>query len=97
MKIDATSPISFMPEINRMETITKPDMSFASWLTDHVATTNDKLLAADNALQQLASGNAPSLHHTMLTMEEAKLSFQFLEQVRNRVLTAYQDILREQI
>lgn len=70
---------------------------FSHWLTDKISETNDKLVAADDALQQLASGQATSLHQTMLTLEEAKLSFQFLEQIRNRLMSAYQDILKEQI
>ena len=71
--------------------------SFAKVLSTTLSTTNEQLLGADNALQQLASGQATNLHQTMLTLEEAKLSFQFLEQVRNRLMSAYQDILREQI
>ncbi|MCL5271969.1 MAG: flagellar hook-basal body complex protein FliE, partial [Gammaproteobacteria bacterium] len=61
------------------------------------AETNNQLNAADEALTQLASGHAENLHQTMLTLEQAKLSFQYLEQIRNRLMTAYQDLLREQI
>lgn len=100
MKIDATHLMNFTsvnkPEIAEQTTATN-GQSFAHLLIDSVSRTNDQLLAADDALQQLASGHATSLHHTMLTLEEAKLSFQFLEQVRNRIMSAYQDILREQI
>jgi flagellar hook-basal body complex protein FliE len=71
--------------------------SFADVLTETINTTNNKLIAADDALKELASGHASNLHQTMLTLEEAKLSFLFLEQIRNRMMNAYQDILREQI
>ena len=97
MRIDAELPIHLTPEIKGMEAVEKPTLSFANWLTDAVGATNHKLVEADNALQQLASGHAVSLHHTMLTLEEAKLSFQYLEQIRNRLMAAYQDIMREQI
>lgn len=97
MKIDAALPINLNPQAKEIKWSEKPTASFAHWLTEQVDTTNHKLLAADNALQQLASGQAGSLHQTMLTMEEAKLSFQYLEQIRNRLMAAYQDILREQI
>ena len=80
-----------------MDLAEKPTSSFANWLTTTVSETNEQLVGADNALQQLASGQATNLHQTMLTLEQAKLSFQFLEQVRNRLMSAYQDILREQI
>ncbi len=97
MKIDAALPINLNPQAKEIKWTEQPTASFATWLTEHVGTTNNKLMAADNALQQLASGQAVSLHQTMLKMEEAKLSFQYLEQIRNRLMAAYQDILREQI
>ena len=80
-----------------MELVEQPTVSFSNWLTDTVSTTNEQLVGADHALQQLASGQAGTLHETMWKLEQAKLSFQFLEQVRNRLMSAYQDILREQI
>ena len=99
MKINSTPPMNVLQPIQKMEWSEKPTSSdtFTQFLTDTVSSTNDHLLAADTALQQLASGQATSLHQTMLTLEEAKISFQFLEQIRNRLMSAYQDILREQI
>ncbi len=97
MKIGHTPPIYLnqpTAKLDDFEKTAKPGMqAFSSLLTD----TNEHLLAADSALQQLASGQSTSLHQTMLTLEEAKLSFQFLEQIRNRLMSAWQDILREQI
>ncbi|MFC3909483.1 flagellar hook-basal body complex protein FliE [Legionella dresdenensis] len=97
MMIDPISTSHFANEIKSPEALSAQKTSFSRWLTDIAASTNDKLLAADSALQQAASGQAPNLHRTMLALEEAKLSFQFLEQIRNRLLSAYQDVLREQI
>jgi flagellar hook-basal body complex protein FliE len=97
LKIDATLPINLNPQVKTMEFIEQPTAPFSNWLTNTVSATNDQLIGVDHALQQLASGETHNLHETMLTLEEAKLSFQFLEQVRNRLMSAYQDILREQI
>lgn len=97
MRIDAELPMTINQPIKGMEAAEKPDQSFSNWLLESVSNTNQQLLAADTALQQLASGQAVSLHQTMLTIEEAKLSFQYLEQIRNRLMAAYQEILREQI
>lgn len=100
MKIDAALPINLSnlsPGVKSSEWVANPTPSFANWLTDTVNATNEQLLGADHALQQLASGQVANLHQTMLALEQAKLSFQFLEQVRNRLMSAYQDILREQI
>lgn len=97
MRIDSDLPINLNQPIKELTPLEKPAQPFANWLLESVSNTNQQLLAADTALQQLASGQAVSLHQTMLTLEEAKLSFQYLEQIRNRLMAAYQDILREQI
>jgi flagellar hook-basal body complex protein FliE len=55
------------------------------------------LNVADRELQALATGQTQNLHQTMIALEEAKLSFQLLVQVRNRVLEAYQDVMRMQV
>ena len=79
------------------ELVSKPEATFSQWIEQQVTDTNTQLNAADNALNELASGRSENLHQTMITLEQAKLSFQYLEQIRNRLMSAYQDILREQI
>ncbi|MCE3044281.1 flagellar hook-basal body complex protein FliE [Legionella sp. 16cNR16C] len=76
--------------------IQKPDQ-FSHWLAAPIQQVNDKLIEADHSLQQLVSGQTANLHQVMWNLEEAKMSFQLLEQVRNRLMTAYQEIIREQI
>ncbi|CDZ77062.1 flagellar hook-basal body protein FliE [Legionella massiliensis] len=97
MKIEAMDSIYLNSGIRGPEQSAAATPSFANWLQGKVSETNEHLLNADQALQQLASGQAPSLHQTMLSLEQAKLSFQFLEQLRNRLMSAYQELLREQI
>ena len=58
---------------------------------------NAKLLGTQADLQQLGLGKAESVHQVMIRMEEARLSFQLMMQVRNRVLEAYQDVMRMQV
>jgi flagellar hook-basal body complex protein FliE len=97
MKLSGIEALNLTKPIQEMNLIDKTSPSFADWLTDSLKSTNSKLIDADQSLQQLASGQTESLHHMMLTLETAKLSFQYLEQIRNRLMSAYQDILREQI
>lgn len=58
---------------------------------------NGQLLATQTDLQQLAVGNVENLHHVMIRLEESRLSFQLLLQVRNRLLEAYQDLMKMQV
>ena len=70
---------------------------FSEQLLTEMSVVNDKLVTAENALQDLATGKSSNIHHVMLALEDAKLSFQLLAQVRNKLLEGYQDILRMQI
>jgi len=70
---------------------------FGAWFSEQLAAVNGQLQHADAGLQNLALGDAQSLHQVMINLEEAKLSFQLLVQVRNHALEAYQEILRMQI
>jgi flagellar hook-basal body complex protein FliE len=97
MKIESNIPISFNLASKPLSEMEHSAPNFTHFLTDTLQTTNTALQNADLALQQLASGQADNLHQTMLTLEEAKLSFQFLQQLRNRLMTAWQDILKEPI
>jgi flagellar hook-basal body complex protein FliE len=55
---------------------------------------NQKLLSTQTDLQKLAVGDVQNLHQVMINLEEARMSFQLLMQVRNRVLEAYQDVMK---
>jgi flagellar hook-basal body complex protein FliE len=97
MNIEPISHLLLSATKTNIEATQKPEATFGQWLGEQVADTNNQLNAADQALNELASGRTENLHQTMITLEQAKLSFQYLEQIRNRLMTAYQELLREQI
>jgi flagellar hook-basal body complex protein FliE len=72
-------------------------IGFGSWLQTQVADLNASIANTDAQALELASGQASNLHQIMIGMEEAKLAFQLAVQVRNRVLEAYQEVLRMQV
>lgn len=71
--------------------------SFGQTLSDMVSSVNDAQHVADAAVQDLADGKTDSLHEVMLAMGKAELSFKFLMQTRNKLLDAYNDIVRMQV
>lgn len=75
----------------------KGGADFSQWLATQVEQVNQQLITADTQVRQLAVGEATNLHQVMLTVEQAKLQFELLLQVRNKVLEAYQDVMRMQI
>ena len=76
---------------------TEGPSAFGRWFTQQLGEVNGKIAESDRQLQALASGEAQNLHQVMISLEDARLSFQLLAQVRNRVLEAYQDIMRMQL
>lgn len=52
---------------------------------------------ADDLAEKLASGDIENVHEAMIAMQKAKLAFEFTVQVRNKVIDAYQEIMRMQV
>lgn len=80
-----------------------PDMhdvkpgGFSAWLTQQISMTNTQIIQADDGVRRLALGETDNLHQVMIQLEKAKLSFELIMQVRNKLLEAYQDVMRMQI
>ncbi len=53
--------------------------------------------AADDKAMELASGEPVDLHDVMISRETASLHMQLALQVRNKLVEAYQDVMRMQI
>jgi flagellar hook-basal body complex protein FliE len=75
----------------------KGGASFGSVLKDSLAQVNQLQQEADGAIKDLATGGTATLHDTMLAMEKAELSFRLMMQVRNKIIDAYQEVLRMQV
>lgn len=70
---------------------------FADALQTAVSKVNDTQLAADTAVEKLQTGESRNLHEVMISMEKADISMRLLLQVRNKVIDAYQEIMRMQV
>ena len=71
--------------------------SFADRIGRGLEELNMQLLGSQRDLQALAVGDAENLHEIMIRLEESRMSLQLMLQVRNRVLEAYQDVMRMQV
>lgn len=71
--------------------------SFAGLLKEAVAQTQGLQHEADALVEQVARGHSGDLATTMIAVEKAQLSFQLMLQVRNKVVEAYQEIMRMQV
>ena len=68
--------------------------SFGQLVSEGIAKVNGQLIGNQVDLQKLAMGDAQNLHQIMINLEESRVSFQLMMQVRSRLLEAYQDIMK---
>ena len=52
---------------------------------------------ANQSVQSFLSGEGEDLHSTILSVQRAGLEFDMLMQVRNKVVSAYQEVMRMQM
>ena len=71
-----------------------PAASFGEVLKDSLKQVNTLQQEADGAIASLATGGTATLHDTMLAVQKAELSFKLMMQVRNKIVEAYQEVLR---
>lgn len=71
--------------------------SFQNVLSSAIQHVQDSTSAANSAAQNFLSGGTQELHSTILAGESANLDFEMLMQVRNKVVSAYEEIMRMQV
>ena len=70
---------------------------FSSLLHDAIADINKLQVNADEAIAKVELGNTANIHEAMIALEKAGLSFRAMMQVRNKIMDAYQEIMRIQV
>ena len=50
-----------------------------------------------NQVEAFVAGEQENVHEVMIAMNEARLSFQLMTEVRNRMLETYQELMRMQV
>jgi flagellar hook-basal body complex protein FliE len=70
--------------------------SFASVLSNAVHTVDQLHNAAADQVSNLLQGGGADLNNVMIAVEKADVSFQLMMQVRNKIVSAYQDIEKMQ-
>jgi len=72
------------------------DGGFKNILKNAIEDVNALQFQADDAVAKLQM-NKGSMHEALIAMEKANLSFQTLLQVRNKIVDAYQEVMRMQV
>jgi flagellar hook-basal body complex protein FliE len=70
--------------------------SFGNLLSHSIDEVDQLHASADAAVEKLAAGKQTDIHQTMIALEKADVAFQLLMQVRNKIIAAYETIMRMQ-
>jgi flagellar hook-basal body complex protein FliE len=70
---------------------------FLDSLKSAIGNVNDAQKEAGRAVDALMTGETQDIHRTMVALQQADVSFQLMMQVRNKLVTAYEEIQRMQI
>lgn len=68
--------------------------SFGDMLGRALKDVNQLKTEADEAIKNLAAGKQKDIHQTMIDLEKADVAFQLLMQIRNKIITAYETVMR---
>lgn len=72
-------------------------VSFADTLKEAVNNVNQIHLDADKKAQELATGKTDDIAGVMIATEKADIALRVMVQVRNKIIDAYQEIMKMQV
>ena len=96
MNIAPAGMIGGLPLASPLPVVAPPSNGavFGNVVEQFVADANAQQLQADASVQRLATGQSESVHETMLALAKADLSLRVFVEVRNKVIDAYQEVMR---
>lgn len=92
-----TSAIPAIPEVASAGSAVSPSGGFMDSLKAAIGKVNDAQLQGGQAVDALLTGQTQDIHRTMIALQQASVSFQLMMQIRNKLVTAYEEIQRMQI
>lgn len=99
---NAASPVNDLPKvdsgINRSTpSIEGGEKTFAQSLKDAVNEVNQLQKISDIKSQELATGKTQNISEVMIAAEKADISLRLMVQVRNKIIEAYQEMMKMQV
>jgi flagellar hook-basal body complex protein FliE len=86
------------PQLRSAKTLaTPPTTSFKDMLTEAIGEVQRLQTEADTTVRQLVAGEITDVTETMVAVEKADVAFQTMMVVRNKMVQAYEEIMRMQV
>ena len=103
MSIEGIDPNALLTELKRLESAGPGEgatdrAEFSELLAQAVDTVNEAQRSAAGMAQAFELGESDAtLAEVMIALQKASLSFQAMTEVRNRLVTAYQEVMNMQV
>lgn len=90
MKVEFDPRSSQVPELLAKR---EEHQDFTKVLKEAIQKVNELQLEADRAVEELSLGKG-ELHETVLAIEKADISFRLMMQIRNKLIKAYEEVMK---
>ena len=98
MNINSIGPIGESGGLQKTQGASGPAQaggaSFKDTLQNFMTDVNAMQKKAGESIEKLAAGEITDVHQVMSTVEEASVAFNMMMEIRNKVMDAYQEIMR---
>jgi flagellar hook-basal body complex protein FliE len=95
--ITSIRPPAAMPELTPASGSGQSGAGFGSVLADAIGRVDQFQQNADSSIGKFLSGEDEEVHKVALATQQASISFDLFLQVRNKVVSAYQEVMRMQM
>lgn len=93
--ISLMTPTQVVNNTNKLNaTPYEAQQSFANSLKEAIAKVNDQQITSDKFTQKLIKGEDVELHEVMIASQKASITLNATIEIRNKVIEAYQEIMR---
>jgi flagellar hook-basal body complex protein FliE len=76
---------------------TNGEQGFGSVIKDSLESLDSSQKGAEQEIAKAVTGESPDLHKTIIALQSADLKFQLGLQVRNKLIGAYEEVMRMQV
>ena len=90
-----TNKVDTGPNSNKVKDGAKPD--FSNTIREFLSSVNNSQKNAAEKVTEVIDGTSENIAEAMTAVEESRLNFQLLLEVRNKLLEAFREIQRMQI
>jgi len=98
-KIEATENFQWVKELDGISPTpeSKGLKTFGDFLSNSINEVNKLQNQANESIQKLVTGENKNIHETMLRVEQAEIAFKTMNQIRQKVLDAYREVMKMQV